>query len=1357
MKTILIVEDNQVDRKALAGILSPSYAVLEAADGGAALQLLKQHGDAVSAVVADLIMPEMDGFALLRRIRENSGWASLPVIIATMRTDGEAQLGALSLGASGFITKPYEPQLLLGTVANCIRLRETASTVTTLKRDRLTGLMNREAFYEIAEQMIHSQAPGYYTLSCFDIDSFKVVNDQYGEEMGDQVLKHVAACLQRWIQGSGGVCCRVMADQFALLYPSVHRDEEALRRAHLEAVAPACISRRIGIRIGRYSVDELSLPIGTMYDRAVMAQESTKGRYDQYIALYDETMRQQILHEQQIISEMYDALLDGQFEPWFQPQFNHATGAMIGAEALIRWRHPKDGLLIPPGDFIPIFERNGFIYELDKYVWEQTCRVLRDLIDGGQQPLPISINISRYDVFREDFVDVILALTEKYAVPRQLLWLEITESAFAESTEQIVAAFRRLIELGFTVEIDDFGSGYSSLNTLKDVPAAILKLDMKFLVNTADSQRGGNILESIIRMAKWLGMAVIAEGVETLRQADYLKSVGCTYVQGYLYARPMPLKDYAALAARSEKERKLAGLQTLETLDNNAFWDPDAMDTLIFNSYVGGACILEYHDGRLEQLRANDHFVEVFGGERALAERNPADYLDAEGLAVLLDCVRRAVETNREADCELTMARSGLPPLFLQTTIRVIARTEDRSLLYCVVTNTTEQRLAERRASSLSQRLQAILDGADCGMTAVPLTYDGSADYVFINRRFYELVGYTPEQYAQELSSAFDLVLPEDFQTVFPVVNSLQTVGQTGTTTLRVRRRDGRVIWLRMAISVIALNDVPVPVQLCCYTDITAERERDEQLQYLSQTVLDLMNKTPGGFVQMRILPDGTVRAEFCNDGFFSLVGLSREEAEAVYRDDVLAGVHPDDRGAVRAALEKMTALEAAHSVRCRLRYGGGGYRWVQVSGQVTRDKDGGLVLNAYYTDATEQVSAEEKQNELLDNLPYGAGLYEYDGQRLTAVHLNRRYWELVGRPPRSNTLAAFLQSVHPGDQAQIKQELDAAIRQGRDAACDLRILTGAGDYRPFHTVGRIVPKGDGLYAVYGAHTPISDEAMSIQAMLPIALQTMMSTQSDYSYIKDLKLHYISASRALRGSAGQEATAAMIGKTDYDLFSREVADRHYENDQRLLASGEPVLDIEEINILDDGKTHYFKASKYPLKDSQGNTVGIFGIGHDVTEARALKSQLELLTNSIPGGIAIYEAPVDTPDRLRLTFFTDGLCRLFGYDREEYTRISAADPLSLVLEADLAALRAQIQLALREGTPMDYVFRTRAQDGVHWVHVKAVRGEPSGDNQTLHAVLLDVSTQQETMERLRISEEENLLAIRLGGILSAATP
>lgn len=704
-RSVLIVEDNDINRQLLREILIDEYEILEAADGKEALEWMHKDAEHISAVVLDIVMPVLDGYGVLRKMRNDEKLSRIPVIVTTASTDVGAEAKALSLGAKDFVVKPYNPQIIRHRLRNTIKLRETAAIVNATRWDALTGLYSRSAFFEKATAMLQEHEAGYYVMVGFDIDNFKVINDQYGNHKGDSVLKFIADALHEGIEKLGGICSRITADNFALFYPACHIDTKPVLEMWNTVTALDGSIMPISFSMGRYIADDLSLTANAMYDRALIAKASIKGRYDIHIAFYDESMRERILRVQEITSEMNIALTSGQFETWLQPQYNHATGALIGAEALVRWHHPKKGI-ISPDVFISVFEKNGFIYEMDKYIWEQVCILLRDWMDEGRIPLPVSVNISRYDVFRDDMIDVLTGLVEKYKIPVDLLRLEMTESAFAQSTQQIIDVVKKLVDFGFTVEIDDFGSGYSSLNTLKDVPAQVVKLDMRFLKDEANSDRGGNILESVIRMVRWLGMSVIAEGVETMEQADYLCSIGCSYVQGYLYARPMPVHEYEEIAAVCKKEARMLAPEMVETSDHETFWNPKSLDTLIFNSYVGSACIFESFHGKFELLRINKQYVtEILGAEATMDSAMKFDIvsrMDEHNYKKFRKNIEKAIENWNESTCEIEL--NDLPnrigSTYLEVTVRAIAKTGEHMLFYAVIHDVTAQRMEYDKAKN---------------------------------------------------------------------------------------------------------------------------------------------------------------------------------------------------------------------------------------------------------------------------------------------------------------------------------------------------------------------------------------------------------------------------------------------------------------------------------------------------------------------------------------------------------------------------------------------------------------------------------------------------------------------------------
>lgn len=715
LRKILIVEDNNTNRMMLKMALSDSYDIMEASDGKEALELLHRFHKSLSAVLLDIVMPVMDGYEVLAAVRGNAVLSQLPILVLTGNAKADSETKALELGATDFIVKPYNFFTIKQRLRNIIKLRETAAIVNAMQRDRLTGLYSRDTFFEKVKEMLRFKPSGYYVLAAIDIDNFKVINDLYGTPKGDEILRKGAHALKRCFEPHGGICCRIEGDNFAVLYPSVLLDSNEIAKITAQVALVDVAVPPITCSIGRYVIVDRTLPVSAMYDRAVLAQLSIKGRYDVREAMYDESMRDNLLREQQIVTEMKDALSEGQFEVWFQPQYNHMSKSLVGAEALVRWRHPIHGI-IPPNDFIPVFERNGFIYEMDKYVWDQTAAYIHEWLQMGRPPIPVSVNISRQDIFRADFYETITGLIAKHNIPINLLRLEITETAFSNSTEQIVNTVKRLKEFGFVIEIDDFGSGYSSLNVLKDVPAHVLKLDMKFLAETGDAFRSGSILESIVRMAKWLSMNVIAEGVETKEQADYLKSIGCNCIQGYYYAKPMPCKEYEALSVNATCDEEPLLLTSGIGLSENMLWDVKSMDNLVFNTYAGGACIFEYCNGKVELLRVNDQYlaemeISVANASKldSIARIDPINHLDIDNMRIVEDNILKAIATKNSSVCETCFLKEDGRRIWIQSAVRLVAQAGDRYLFYCVTHNVTRAHDAEQKQCEAETTLQDIL------------------------------------------------------------------------------------------------------------------------------------------------------------------------------------------------------------------------------------------------------------------------------------------------------------------------------------------------------------------------------------------------------------------------------------------------------------------------------------------------------------------------------------------------------------------------------------------------------------------------------------------------------------------------
>ena len=544
-RTILIVEDNEINRMMLSELLSSEYMVLEAENGQQALDVLERKKDEISVILLDITMPVMDGYTFLSIAKEDPSLASIPVIVTT-QSDSEAdEVAALSHGATDYVAKPYKPQIILHRVASIIHLRETAAMINQFQYDRLTGLYSKEFFYQRVRETLRQNSGQNYYLICSDIVNFKLINDVFGVAAGDRLLCGIADMYRRYV-GEGGICGHLDADRFACLLEFDDVFTEQMFISANEEINRLQNAKNVAVKWGIYSVGNQNVTVEQMCDRALLAARSIKEQYGVYYAAYDDKLRDELLRQQAIIDSMETALKEGQFLVYLQPKYRIWDETLAGAEALVRWEHPEWGFQ-SPAEFIPLFEKNGFITKLDQFVWDKTCFYLRKWDEEGYPPIPVSVNVSRADIYHADIADIMMRTVTKYGLSPSRLHLEITESAYTEDPGQIIETVRHLRELGFVIEMDDFGSGYSSLNMLNQMPIDILKLDMQFVQSETAKPMDQGILQLIMELARRMHLSVVAEGVETKTQLDRLSETGCEYVQGYYFARPMPEGEFETL------------------------------------------------------------------------------------------------------------------------------------------------------------------------------------------------------------------------------------------------------------------------------------------------------------------------------------------------------------------------------------------------------------------------------------------------------------------------------------------------------------------------------------------------------------------------------------------------------------------------------------------------------------------------------------------------------------------------------------------------------------------------------------------------------------------------------------------
>lgn len=555
-RRILLVEDDYVNQEMLKAALGDVYDIVIAETGEEALEIIQNQHETLSIVLLDLNLPGIQGTDVLSRIKNDPQYSRLPVIVMT--SDNEAEVECLKLGAIDFIPKPYPAsKVILARILRTIELSEDRETLRLTERDQLTGLYNKEFFYHYAAQLdlYHKEAPTDAIV--FDVNHFHTYNDRYGKARGDELLKKIANNARSYLNEVGGIVCRSVADTFMMYCKHTDNYEELLARLSACLDEDSISGNRVRLRMGVYVNADKNVDIERRFDRAKMAADTARDHLNAPIGFFDHSMREVEILEEQLIDGFHTALREKQFVVYYQPKYDvkQDVPVLSSAEALVRWKHPTLGL-VSPGVFIPLFEKNGLIQELDNYVWSQVASQIKDWKENLNITLPVSVNVSRINLYDPKLTDKLLDITEMNGLTTENLLLEITESAYTEKTDQIITTVKNLRKLGFYIEMDDFGCGYSSLSMLIDMPIDALKLDIQFIRSAFKEQKDTRLLEAMIGLAKSFEVPTIAEGVETAEQYAELKAMGCNIIQGYYFSRPLPKEEFEKLIINELKKEE---------------------------------------------------------------------------------------------------------------------------------------------------------------------------------------------------------------------------------------------------------------------------------------------------------------------------------------------------------------------------------------------------------------------------------------------------------------------------------------------------------------------------------------------------------------------------------------------------------------------------------------------------------------------------------------------------------------------------------------------------------------------------------------------------------------------------------
>ena len=560
----------------LEQMLGAIYEVMRVRTGEEARRALYEHRDSLALALTELELPDMRGADIIRQVNEDPVLMRIPVI--ALGPDRSREAEALDAGAIDFICEAdASSEVLASRARRAVELSENRFIVRSAERDPLTGLYNKDFFFSYVTQYDTYHKELDMDAIVLNISHFHMINERYGKAYGDDVLRRIGEKLSAAFTPDGAILCRRDGDVFMIYCP--HREDY---RRLLQSVADGMDSR-VRLRMGVYPHVDKALEIERRFDRAKLASDTVRNSFAKTIALYDDKLRRSEIYIEQLLDDFPRAIAEKQFVVYYQPKFEIQSTLPVlnSAEALVRWNHPKLGL-ITPGNFIPLFESNGLIRQLDSYVWREVAAQMRDWKARLGFRLPVSVNVSRVDIFDYDLVDHMKKLIGEFELEPGEFLLEITESAYTRDSEQIIETVSRLREAGFHIEVDDFGSGYSSLNMISTLPMDALKLDMEFTHNAFRERKNTKMLDAVIDIAYSLDVPTIAEGVETAEQMFALKEMGCDIVQGYYFSRPVPAAEYEKfLVDRMKREddpealsRRAAIIKPAEQFAYEALHDP---------------------------------------------------------------------------------------------------------------------------------------------------------------------------------------------------------------------------------------------------------------------------------------------------------------------------------------------------------------------------------------------------------------------------------------------------------------------------------------------------------------------------------------------------------------------------------------------------------------------------------------------------------------------------------------------------------------------------------------------------------------------------------------------------------------
>lgn len=893
--------------------------------------------------------------------------------------------------------------------------------------DSLTGLYNRKAFYANAGKILEYKPDIDYSVMRLNIGSFKLINDIMGRETGDRVLITIAEIIKS-ILPENGVYARFFSDNFMIMVPCDEIEPEIIiGTVKREIEERNIVSHDVQYYIGVYKVTDRDLPIEDICDRAVIACRSITGSFKQHIAYYDENMRKEMLEEQEICDEAPKALANNEFCIYYQPVYGIKAKRFVSAEALVRWKHPIKGL-ISPGKFIPVFEKNGFIAELDLYVLEQVCRYQKKRREMGLEPFPISVNISRMSLYNPRLFDIITELTEKYDVEPSCFRIEVTETAYNDNPAQLLETIRKLREKCYPVLMDDFGSGYSSLNTLKDIPIDVLKLDMKFMQDFEKNSRVGTIVTSVARMSKWLNVPMLAEGVETKEQYDFLESIGCAYIQGYLFSKPICEEEFTdliaergiVLPARSIESYGIDG-DVNELLGNNG------LISKLISGVFGGLGIYELSDDKLEVIRVNEGYMQIMGytpDDFTGEHYNIWEKLHPDDVEKSKEACLEAQRTDRAVRATVRRYDRNGKLLYLEGIHRRLGGSEENPI-FCIAFNDISELLENDRIIRQSKdQITSILDAT--GAFAIDMDLVNGDIFCAGDSKEY---GFTVNELARLIRSDEGLISithPDERKKMlkFHMKQSSKRFSQE----FRLKSKNGDYRWCRFTKSCGFDENGNVVKVMGIINDIDAEKQAAIALEKTKIQMDVAMQNLNAGIIILEVDEESfESKIVYSNAGFWKLIG-KRPDDGYNFTESVINSIGPAEAKKLK---DKVRKGEGNH-FSYRIHRDDGKDMWLELTSAPTEFKENRRSNHMIIlTDVTERYINANKLEAIVSNFYGGLALISRTGNEITLSYANNKFYKVLGlENGKDQELASVLKHILEYRYGSV--DMNVAVKGGK-------------------------------------------------------------------------------------------------------------------------------------------------------------------------------------------------------------------------------------------------------------------------------------------------------------------------------------